>query len=214
MKNLKIIGARGFGREVFFTAIESYGYKEEFIIGGFLDNLPDDEVSANFYPPVLGSVENYVPEENDLFICALGNVKDKIKYTKMILEKGGHFATLIHNSATKYITSQIGKGCIIMKDVHLSVDVKVEDFSTIMVYSVIGHDVKVGAWSHIGPYVFIGGGAVIEQNAQLHVRSTILSGIKIGEGAVVGAGSVVIRDVKPGITVFGNPAKNLGTFNK
>ncbi|TVQ00971.1 MAG: acetyltransferase [Balneolaceae bacterium] len=213
MKNLKIIGARGFGREVFFTAIESYGYKEEFIIGGFLDNLPDDEVSANFYPPVLGSVENYVPEENDLFICALGNVKDKIKYTKMILEKGGHFATLIHNSATKYITSQIGKGCIIMKDVHLSVDVKVEDFSTIMVYSVIGHDVKVGAWSHIGPYVFIGGGAVIEQNAQLHVRSTILSGIKIGEGAVVGAGSVVIRDVKPGITVFGNPAKDIGKFN-
>jgi len=213
MKNLIIIGARGFGREVFITALESKGYKEEFIIGGFLDNHPDDEVSANFYPPVLGSVENYIPEENDLFICALGNVKDKIKYTKMILEKGGQFAKLIHNSATKYTTSQIGKGCIIMKDVHLSVDVKVEDFSTIMVYSVIGHDVKVGAWSHIGPYVFIGGGAVIGQNAQLHVRSTILSGIKVGEGAVVGAGSVVIKDVKHGITVFGNPAKDIGKFN-
>lgn len=214
MINLIIIGARGFGREVFGTALQSIGYKEEFTVAGFLDNNPDDEISSEFYPPVLDSVENYLPQKNDLFICALGNVKDKMKYTRMIMEKGGQFATLIHKSVTKYNTTQIGRGCIVMKDVHLSVDVMIEDFSTIMVYSVIGHDVKIGAWSHIGPYVFIGGNAEIGARAQLHVRSTVLAGLKIGEEAVVGAGSIVIRDVKPGVTVFGNPAKNIGTFNK
>jgi acetyltransferase-like isoleucine patch superfamily enzyme len=50
----------------------------------------------------------------------------------------------------------------------------------------------------IGRRVSIGSGAVI------------LCGIKIGSGAVVGAGAVVTRDVAPGETVAGVPARNLG----
>ena len=47
----------------------------------------------------------------------------------------------------------------------------------------------------IGSDVWIGGGAII------------LPGIAIGDGAVIGAGSVVTRDVGPGVTVAGNPAR-------
>jgi maltose O-acetyltransferase len=50
----------------------------------------------------------------------------------------------------------------------------------------------------IGCDVWIGGGAII------------LPGITIGDGAVIGAGSVVTRDVAPGATVGGNPARPLG----
>ncbi|NOJ42375.1 sugar O-acetyltransferase [Bradyrhizobium australiense] len=47
----------------------------------------------------------------------------------------------------------------------------------------------------IGSDVWIGGGAII------------LPGVTIGDGAVIGAGSVVTRDVAPGVTVAGNPAR-------
>ena len=47
----------------------------------------------------------------------------------------------------------------------------------------------------IGSDVWIGGGAII------------LPGVTIGDGAVIGAGSVVTRDVGPGVTVAGNPAR-------
>jgi len=47
----------------------------------------------------------------------------------------------------------------------------------------------------IGRDVWIGGGAIL------------LAGITIGDGAIVGAGSVVTRDVPPGLTVVGNPAR-------
>ena len=47
----------------------------------------------------------------------------------------------------------------------------------------------------IGPYAWIGGGAII------------LPGVTIGEDAVIGAGAVVTRDVPPGATVAGNPAR-------
>ncbi|MFG1419016.1 sugar O-acetyltransferase [Xanthobacter sp. V0B-10] len=47
----------------------------------------------------------------------------------------------------------------------------------------------------IGRNAWIGGGAII------------LPGVTVGEGAVIGAGSVVTRDVPPGATVVGNPAR-------
>ena len=48
---------------------------------------------------------------------------------------------------------------------------------------------------HIGPNAWIGGGAIL------------LPGVTIGEDATVGAGSIVTRDVAPGATVAGNPAR-------
>ncbi len=49
----------------------------------------------------------------------------------------------------------------------------------------------------IGPFAWIGGGAII------------LPGVTVGADAVIGAGSVVTRDVPPGATVAGNPARLL-----
>jgi len=49
----------------------------------------------------------------------------------------------------------------------------------------------------IGVDVWIGGGAII------------VPGVSIGDGAVIGAGSVVTRDVPPGATVAGNPARRI-----
>ena len=50
---------------------------------------------------------------------------------------------------------------------------------------------------------------VVKTKASLGSNATILCGITIGEGAVVGAGSVVTRDVAPNTIVAGNPARVL-----
>ncbi len=50
-------------------------------------------------------------------------------------------------------------------------------------------------------------GATIEDGARIGANATLLPGVKIGRGAIVGAGSVVTRDVAPEATVIGNPAR-------
>jgi UDP-2-acetamido-3-amino-2,3-dideoxy-glucuronate N-acetyltransferase len=52
---------------------------------------------------------------------------------------------------------------------------------------------------------------IVERRASLGSGAVILGGVRIGEGALVGAGAVVTRDVAPGETVAGNPARALDT---
>lgn len=52
MKHLLIIGARGFGREIYNLAINSIGYQEEFDIKGYLDNKLDALCDYKNYPPI------------------------------------------------------------------------------------------------------------------------------------------------------------------
>ena len=50
---------------------------------------------------------------------------------------------------------------------------------------------------------------VVKKGASIGANATILPGLTIGEGAMVGAGSVVTKDVPSGVTVVGNPARSV-----
>jgi acetyltransferase-like isoleucine patch superfamily enzyme len=50
---------------------------------------------------------------------------------------------------------------------------------------------------------------LVKRTASIGSGATLLCGITVGEGAIVGAGSVVTRDVPPGAIVAGNPARIL-----
>lgn len=55
---------------------------------------------------------------------------------------------------------------------------------------------------------------VIEDKVWIGINSTILPGVKIGYGAIIGAGSVVTKDVEPMTIVAGNPARVIKKIEK
>ncbi|MBN1981928.1 MAG: N-acetyltransferase [Chitinivibrionales bacterium] len=55
---------------------------------------------------------------------------------------------------------------------------------------------------------------IIKKGASIGSGATILCNITIGEGAIIGAGSVVVKDVPPGVIVAGNPAKILRSIHE
>ena len=211
MKHLIIIGARGAGRESYETALYTKAYEnKEYDIKGFLDDKSDALDATPGYPPIIGPVETYQPLEDDVFICAIGDPEWRKHYVDIIIGKGGKFITLIDKTARICTNVKIGTGCVIRRMVELSNDVTVGDFSYLQPFTDIGHDAVVGRYCHLNTNSFMGGYSEIEDMVTLQTHSVLLPHKKVGKGATVGAGSVAIRNVKAGTTVFGVPAMRLG----
>jgi sugar O-acyltransferase (sialic acid O-acetyltransferase NeuD family) len=209
MKNLIIIGARGYGREVYNWATQCKEFNKDWIIKGFLDDKSDALNNMDYPVSIIASVEDYFIEKNDVFICALGDVRYKKKYVELMLSKGGVFINLIHPTAQINNFSKIGKGIIICPFCAISNEVIIGNFVTLQGFSVIGHDAKIGNWCHLNAYSFMGGYAELAEEVTMHIKSSILPRVKVGKGSVIGAHSLVIKNVKDGVTVFGSPAKEI-----
>ena len=209
MKNLYIIGARGCGREVYGLFLVCENLHKDIRCAGFLDDKSEALDGFEGYPPVVSSVEDFIPKADDVFICALGAPKWVKHYTEIIERKGGKFISLISPSAYIGKNVKIGAGCVICGWSVISCDVSIGSHSYIGVFSDIGHDVIIGSHCHLGAYTFVGGRSEIGNTVTGHPRVSILPDRRIFDNAIIGAGSIVIRNVKEGQTVFGIPAKKI-----
>ena len=209
MSNLIIIGARGFGREIFNLAKDCIAAGADFAIKGYLDDKSDALQGYKNYPPILSSVEDYEVQPEDVFVCALGDVRYKRLYVEKILAKGGRFISLIHPSLQQWQNTTWGEGCIALRNVVVSCDVTIGNFVTLMDNCIIGHDARIGDWSSVGAATMMAGFSSIGSMVTLHPHVELLPHKSVADNATVGAGSVVLRNVKEGITVFGVPAAKL-----
>ena len=209
MKNLVIIGAGGFGREMFATAREAVGYGETFTVKGFLDGNPSALDGFSGYPEIIGTPETYQIEENDVFITALGRIAARRRCAAMIEERGGRFISVIHRSASIGPNVTVGDGSLVAHNVVLTADIKVGRHSCVFHGTVIGHDTVLEDFTHVYSLVSVGGGVRIAEGASVFPGARIVPRVEIGAGATVGIGSAVVRGVPPGVTVFGVPAERL-----
>jgi sugar O-acyltransferase (sialic acid O-acetyltransferase NeuD family) len=204
---LILVGAGGFGREIFFWAEDCHVAGTLPKLGGFIDDvvtaMPGYDVAR------LGSIQEYTPQPNDLFVVALGGPAKKRKVVEMLQGRGARFATLIHPTVTAVRTASIGEGVILCPYAMAMPDCRIERFVTIINYSGIGHDSVAGEFSTLSSLVDVTGRVTIGANVSIGSGARLLPGITVGEGATVGAGAVVVRSVKPGMTVFAAPAKVL-----
>lgn len=208
MKQLLIIGARGFGREVYDLAMDCAAESADFVVKGFLDDKKDALNGLGEYPPIVSSVEEYEIQPDDVFICGLGSPEWRKVYTEKILAKGGKFITLISPLAIIRRNAHIGEGCIITHRSNISVDAYVGNHAAIL-SSGLGHDVKVGEYSVLSGGVALNGFVEVGREVYMGCNSMVAPHKKIGDNAFVGIGSVVISNVKAGTKVFGYPAKKM-----
>lgn len=208
-KKLIIIGARGWGREVLW-AVRSNGIRLGMTVKGFLDDDVNalDDLDGDF-PPILSSVESYEVCAGGLFFCALGDAEARKHYSEIIERKGGKFVSIIHPKASVSPNAVIGEGSFIDEYVSISDNVRLGKHTLVQRLATVGHDTKIGDYVTLGAYTFCGGNSTIGDCSTLHVRTTLLRNVSVGANAVVGAGSVVIKKVKDGDHVFGNPAKRI-----
>ena len=208
MKNLLIIGARGFGREIYRTFIHTSSYlSNEIGVKGFLDDNSNalNGIDGN-WPPILCSVEEYDIQDEDVFFCALGDGHWRKHYAQIIENKGGHFINIIHPTAIVSPLATLGEGCTVGPYTVISTNVTIGNHVLIQSFVDIGHDAIISDFASLEAYVFLGGYSSVGELSTMHTRSSIIPRKQTGKECVVGLGSVVMRNVKDGVHVFGNPA--------
>ena len=208
MKNLIIIGAGGMGRTVYSNALESVGYGEKFIVKGFIDDNLEALDGFPNYPPVIGTIRDYQPQKDDVFVSSIGGASRR-PCMEEIIRRGGEFLDLIHQTARLLTNVKLGKGNFIGAYSVIGNDAVIGDYNMIQSYTIIGHDAKVGNYNRIDTHVTCVGGVVIEDDVNIHTSAVISHNVVVETGAHVGALSFVIKKVKAGTTVMGNPAKKL-----
>lgn len=208
MKNLIIIAAGGMGRTFYDIARESVGYGTDFLIKGFIDDNLSVLDNYEGYPPIIGKISEYIPTKDDVFTCSIGSIARK-KCMEDVISKGGEFINLIHNTARIGTNVKIGIGNVIAAYTSIGAEATIGNYNLIQSYSVIGHDVKIGNWNRIDTHVTCVGGTEIKNCSDIYTSAVLNHGVVVEDNAHVGALSFVIRKVKEGTTVIGNPAKKL-----
>jgi sugar O-acyltransferase (sialic acid O-acetyltransferase NeuD family) len=205
-RRLFIVGAGGFGRELEGHLERVPAEQRKWEIAGFLD---DDPAVLDGYPSsygVVGPVKGFEFRTDDLAILAVAKPATKKAIFESLLPKVELF-TFVAPDANIGKFVRIGRGCIIGPRVIIGPNVTIGDGVFVNSASMIGHDVTIGSYASFMANNNIAGNCKI--GAQVYAASsvTVIPDRVVCDGAYIGAGSIVIQDIKERRTVFGNPAK-------
>ncbi len=213
MERLIILGAGGSSQQI-AGAIEDINLRNAtWELVGFLDDDPTKLGETIGGLKVLGPMAA-AKQYSARFICGIASARDP-RNREMILTRTGlerdQFATVIHPSASVSRYAQVGLGTAILQNVVITQNTVVGDHVLILQNVSIGHDVTIEDFVTVAPGAIVTGHGRLRTGAYLGAGCRIKNGLTVGEGAVVGFGSAVAKNVPPGVTVFGNPARPLAS---
>ncbi len=207
MKDLYIIGAGGFGREVVWLVKRINKVKPTWYIQGFIDDDQTIWGSTRDGYSILGGCD-YLRAIGDKAwaVCAVGNAHTRKKIVQN-LGDSVNYATVIDPSVIMDNSVSIGVGTIICAGTIITVDVKIGDYVIINLDSTIGHDDVIDDYVTLYPSVNVSGMCHLSECVEMGTGSQIIQGLSICPDSIVGAGAVVVRDIAESGTYVGVPAQ-------
>lgn len=145
-------------------------------------------------------------------VVAIANPATRKKLMEKVLSDGGKLWSVVDKSAVIDPTAQLGKGATLYAHTVIGSGCVVGKGFRAAAGSILCHDCIVADYVTLCANVTCNGYITIEEGVYIGSNAVIINGsamkpIRIGKGAVIGMGAVVLGDVEPYTTVVGNPAK-------
>ena len=234
MKEIYIVGASGFGREVAWLIDEL----DEWSIKGFIDDNPSLLGEIINEIPVIGNSDFllqtgpcakhtnpiwdgcakrgfltvFIGKSNEITnVCiAIGNpeVRQEI-FNRLRANPNLRYPNVIARNVRIDKTIKMGIGNIICCHSILTVNIKLGNFNHINLDCTIGHDVEMNDYITVYPSVNISGNVKIGSCCEFGTGSQIIQGKRIVNNVVIGASATVVKDIKESGVYVGCPARRI-----
>ena len=216
MEKVVILGARVDGHaKVVLEIIVTEGKYE---VVGFIDDRLYGEEATIRNIPVIGATSDLSDLKQKFglhgAIVAIGNNSQRRMLGRKIQEAGLELINAIHPSA--HIDSDVimGSGNCICQGVIIVTGTRIGNCVNVHTGATIDHDNVVEDGANLGPGVHTSGRVKICRDAFLGAGTLVIPDGLVGEGAITGAGTVVIHPVAAFTKVVGVPARVIETLNK
>jgi sugar O-acyltransferase (sialic acid O-acetyltransferase NeuD family) len=206
MTDVVIFGAGGLGRLVLDILRHSPRHRPV----ALLDSDPALRGTVLDGLPVIGGFERVAALQRAGVrgaVVAIGDNHARVAIAEKLLHAGLRLVSAIHPLASISPSARLDVHLIIGARVTICVDARISSHTVLSAGSIIEHDNVLGRGVFLHPAVRLAGTVVVEDFATLGIGACVIPGRRIGRGARVDPGAVVIHDVPAGRVVGGVPAR-------
>ena len=175
-------------------------------IVGFIDDDPDKWGTMFAGYPVLGGLD-ISPKTASAFVNLIsGSCKVRYETSRRLAGNGCRFTNLIDPSVDMNGVTA-GTCLYIQEGAHIQQSAVIGDNVSIHMAALIAHEDVIGNSCFIAHAVSLSGCVTLEDGVYVRTNATVLPRVTLGKWSIIGAGSVVTKNVPPYTVVAGNPAK-------
>jgi acetyltransferase EpsM len=190
------------------VALDAARRQGTYEVAAFIDDNPSGaRIHAGL--PILAA-----DQLGDLFVrgitgmvITVGDEAARSKIAEIAAAAGFTLCTIIHPSAVIASNVQIGEGTVVFAGAVIQPGVRVGRNAVINTCVSVDHDCLIDCGAQLAPRVVLGGNVTIGSRTFVGIGSTVVNGIRVGNDCLIGAGSVVVRDIPDRRLAYGVPAR-------